>query len=113
PEDSRWLLALTGPRVRHSLAGRSRWLEMEEREIGRAIELICSALAGGHFLTRAELGEVLRAAGIALDAQRLGHVVMAAELDGAIISGPRRGKQFTYALLAERAPAARRLDRDE
>jgi hypothetical protein len=32
---------------------------------------------------------------------------MAAELDGAIISGPRRGKQHTYALLAERAPGAR------
>ncbi len=30
-----------------------------------------------------------------------------------IVSGPRRGKQFTYALLDERAPAAGRLERDE
>ena len=38
---------------------------------------------------------------------------MHAELEGVICSGPRRGKQFTYALVAERAPNARRLSRDE
>jgi hypothetical protein len=38
---------------------------------------------------------------------------MHAELDGVICSGARRGKQFTYALLEERAPQARILDRDE
>jgi hypothetical protein len=39
--------------------------------------------------------------------------MMGAELDGVICSGARRGKQFTYALLDERAPQARRLARDE
>ena len=39
--------------------------------------------------------------------------MMSAELDQVICSGPRRGKQFTYALLAERAPRARVLPRDE
>jgi len=34
-------------------------------------------------------------------------------LDGIVCSGPRRGKQFTYALLAERAPTAQTLPRDE
>ncbi len=29
---------------------------------------------------------------------------MHAELEGVICSGPRRGRQFTYALIAERAP---------
>jgi len=38
---------------------------------------------------------------------------MHAELEGVICSGPCRGKQFTYALLAERTPAAHRLSRDE
>ena len=38
---------------------------------------------------------------------------MYAELEGVICSGPRRGKKFTYALIAERAPGARRLSRDE
>jgi hypothetical protein len=34
-------------------------------------------------------------------------------LDGIVCSGARRGKQFTYALLDERAPQARTLDSDE
>jgi hypothetical protein len=38
---------------------------------------------------------------------------MSAELDQVICSGPRRGKQFTYALLSERAPRASLLPRDE
>jgi hypothetical protein len=38
---------------------------------------------------------------------------MNAELDGLICSGPMRGKQFTYALLEERAPKAPPLSRDE
>jgi hypothetical protein len=39
--------------------------------------------------------------------------MMRAELDALVTSGPRRGKQFTYALLDERAPAARTLAREE
>jgi hypothetical protein len=38
---------------------------------------------------------------------------MHAELDGVICSGPRRGKQFTYALLDERVPATKPLDREQ
>jgi hypothetical protein len=39
--------------------------------------------------------------------------MMRAELDALICSGARRGKQFTYALLEERTPGARTLDRDD
>lgn len=38
---------------------------------------------------------------------------MRAELDGIICSGPRQGKQFTYALLDERVPPAKILERQE
>ena len=38
---------------------------------------------------------------------------MRAELDGVICSGALRGKQHTYALLDERAPHARSLEREE
>ena len=37
---------------------------------------------------------------------------MHAELEGLICSGPRVGKQFTYALIDERVPPARPLDRE-
>src|SRR5690606_10172931 len=60
-----------------------------------------------------EIGEALRAAGIATDGLRLGLLMMRAELDAVICSGPRRGKQLTYALLDEVAQDAKRLPRDE
>ncbi|MEX2458482.1 MAG: crosslink repair DNA glycosylase YcaQ family protein, partial [Actinomycetota bacterium] len=41
------------------------------------------------------------------------YMLMRAELDSVICSGPRRGKQHTFALLEDRAPDARRLDPDE
>ena len=72
------------------------------------------ALQGGRQLTREELRGVLKKAGIATnDGQRMGHIMMRAELDGIVCSGPRRGKQFTYALLEERAPRVQALARDE
>ena len=61
--------------------------------------------------TRDELRDTLEKAGIAADnGQRLAYIVMHAELDGLICSGPRRGKQFTYALLDERVPACRHVE---
>jgi hypothetical protein len=111
PEDIRWLLELTGPRIVRGLAGRYRQLEIDDGVVARATEAFTSALAGGRHLTRAELGDVLRAAGISPEGQRLPHLLTAAELSGVIASGPRRGKQHTYALLDERAPGARHLDR--
>ncbi len=113
PEDIGWLLALTGPRVRAGLVARYRRLELDEKVAARAETLFTAALAGGSHLTRGELGEVLSADRISPDGQRLPHLIMRAELDALIASGPRRGKQFTYALLEERVAKPRALDRDE
>src|SRR5216684_4448978 len=113
PEDIGWLLALTGPRVRAGLVARYRRLELDDKVAARAETLFTAALAGGSHLTRGELGEVLSADRISPDGQRLPHLIMRAELDALIASGPRRGKQFTYALLEERVAKPRALDRDE
>jgi len=113
PEDIAWLLALTGPRIRAGLVARNRELEIDDKVAARAEALFTAALTGGRHLTRAELGEVLRAGRITPEGQRLPHLLMRAELDAVIASGPRRGKQFTYALLEERAPRGRVRDRDE
>jgi hypothetical protein len=112
PGDIRWLLALTAPRIRAGIAGRLRELELDAATITRAETAFTTALAGGRRLTRPELGEVLRAAGIAPDGQRLPHLIMAAELDALIVSGPRRRHEFTYALFDERVPSAPTLDRE-
>lgn len=113
PEDARWLLELTSPRIRAGLRGRHRQLALSHYDISQAAELFRRALQGGRHLTRAELGQVLRSAGIAPDGQRLPHLLLCAELDAVIISGPRRGKQFTWVLFEERVTNSRPLEAEE
>src|SRR5918911_5436628 len=76
PEDIRWLLELTGPRVRRGLAARWRQLEIDAGVVARASAAFRAALTGGRHLTRPELGTVLRAARIAPDGQRPPHLLM-------------------------------------
>ena len=113
PEDIRWLLALTAPRVHALNATYYRKLELDDALLARSQAALANALQGGQQLTRAELGSALAQAGIVAEGLRLGYIAMRAELDALVCSGARRGKQFTYALLEERAPLSRTLDRDE
>lgn len=114
PVDVRWLFALTAPRVYQALAYYNRKLELDDAMFRRTNAVLANALQGGKQLTRDELVFALQQAGIVTEGvQRVTHIMMRAELDGVICSGARRGKQFTYALLAERAPQARMLARDE
>jgi hypothetical protein len=113
PTDIRWLLALTAPRIKAGLAYRHRQLELETRTLRRAGAAIGKALLDGVPRTRDELREVLTHVGVrSLVVERMTHIMAMAELDGIVCSGPRKGKQFTYALLDDRAPPGRTLDRD-
>src|SRR5438270_2674002 len=112
--DIRWLLALTAPRVHAANAYWYRRVGVDETTVGHSMDVLANALQGGKQLTRDELASALKLAGIVTEGeQRVTYIVMRAELDGLICSGARRGKQFTYALLAERAPHPRMLARDE
>jgi hypothetical protein len=114
PADIRWMLALTAPRVSAAMAHYNRRLELDTAVFRRSNAALTRALRDGKQLTRAELATVLQRARVKVDGtQRLGHLMMQAELDGVICSGARRGKQFTYALLDERVPPLAPLDRDE
>ena len=114
PADIRWMLALTAPRVNAANAYHYRRLELDDAIFTRSNAALANALQGGKQLTRPELVSVLKLAGIATDdLLRFTYIMMRAELSGIVCSGARRGKQFTYALLDERAPQARTLDRDE
>ncbi|HET6361293.1 MAG TPA: winged helix DNA-binding domain-containing protein [Gemmatimonadota bacterium] len=113
PADIRWLLALTAPRVKAGLAYRHKQLELDARTLRRAGAAIGKSLLDGVPRTRDELREVLTQAGIrSLGVERMTHIMALAELDGIVCSGPRKGKQFTYALLDDRAPHRRTLARD-
>jgi hypothetical protein len=113
PADIRWMLALSAPRVHAAMAYYCRQHDLDARTFARARPAIQRALKGGTSLTRAELAAALKRAGIDASGVRLGLLVMHEELDGIICSGPRRGKQFTYALLEERVPPAPVLSRNE
>lgn len=113
PADIRWMLALTAPRLHTQLAGRHRRLELDGRLIARTARIIARALTDGTHLTRAEIQSVLEAEGIELKNDRLGHVMMQLEFDALVCSGAPKGRQHTYALLDERAPNSRAIDRDE
>jgi len=113
PQDIRWMLALTAPRVLALLAFLDRQLTVDQSLIKQTNTILAKALEGGKQSTRAEIGSVLQKNGVQTNGLRLGHIVMHAELDGIICSGARKGKQFTYALLEERAPQAKTLEHEE
>ncbi len=114
PADIRWLLALTAPRVHAAHAAMYRRLELDSATLKRGYKALIKVLRDGKYLTRDELRAALHTAGIAADnGQRLAYIVMSAELDTLICSGPRRGKQFTYALLEEWVPPGKTPKRDE
>ena len=114
PADIRWMLALTGPRIKATLRHYDRDLGVESPVIRAAQKVMSKALRDENYLTRGELAERMTKAGIRTDGtERLARLVMHAELDGLICNGPRRGKQFTYALLEERVPSAKEMDREE
>jgi hypothetical protein len=112
PDDIRWVLALSAPRVRAASAYYHRQAGLTPTIFKKSCAIIHRALEGGQFMTRAEIAARFRRYRIPADGLKLAYLVMHAELDGLICSGPRRANQFTYALLDERAPRGRMLDRD-
>lgn len=102
--DLRWLLDLTSSRVLSAIATSTRDRGLDATTIDRSLTLIGEEL-GGRALTRAALGERLAKRGIAdPSGERLGAIMMHAELFGLVCSGPTVGKQQTYALIDERVP---------
>lgn len=109
PEDIDWILAVAGPREVAEAARRHRQLELDEATFRRSAAAIEKALRAAECLTRDEIRAVLERARVSTEGQRFAHLLARAELDGLIVSGPRR----TYAALARRASAPkRRMGRD-
>jgi hypothetical protein len=113
PANIRWILQLSAPRVNALNATYYRRLGLDEAVFARSRAALVKALQGGKQLPRAEIASVLQGAGIATHGPlRLPYILMRAELDGIICSGARQGRQFTYALLDERAPQTAELERE-
>ena len=113
PQDIRWLVDLTAPGMRRPLRQLQRQLEVDDARLAVSAEVITAALSGGMHLTREELRTRLQDAGLRADGQRLGVMLMYAESETLICSGALRDKEQTYALVDERAPGGKPLERQE
>ncbi|HSW87802.1 MAG TPA: winged helix DNA-binding domain-containing protein [Candidatus Saccharimonadales bacterium] len=113
PEDIRWMLELTAPRVHALSAYYYHKLGLNEEIFKKSNKTIVKALIGGKQLTRSELVDILKEA--ELPTEGLSHLFLIgyAELERIICNGPRKGKQFTYMLLDERVPQIKARKRDE
>lgn len=113
PEDIRWLIELTSPRIRKAMAYYDKELELDSTLYRKCNDLIGKALTGGHHLTRLALNDLLQNNGISLNGRQMAQVMINAEMDCVVCSGKREGKQFTYALFDERALNSKSIDKDE
>lgn len=115
PEDIRWMLKLTAPRIKASAKSMHKKMGLDDAILKRSKNILTKALEQHQQLTRNEIKLLLQKGKLKTDDMRLVFYLLDAELDGVICSGPRQGKQFTYALLDKRAPRAKALalDRDD
>lgn len=114
PEDIRWMLALTGPRVLQKNQTTSQRLGLDGRTLARTMTILQRTLEGGRAADRATLRTALARGRIVADeSQRFAYIMMHAELQGLVCSGPRRGKQQTHALLDERVAPVPARTRDD
>jgi hypothetical protein len=104
PDDARWLLELTAPRVARTMASTEKAWGLSDPTA--MIDAAVAAVVAGP-RTRDEIAAVLVEQGLlAADAPgiELTHALMHAELRRLLISGPRSGGRHTYATFESRTP---------
>jgi hypothetical protein len=104
PEDIRWILQLTAARTHQGNSYYYRKCELTPEIFAKSNAILREVLASSNFKTRAELKTELEQVSIDTSDLRLTYLLAYAEIEGVICSGPRRGKQQTFALLDERVP---------
>lgn len=111
--DLRWLLKLTAPRIKVAIRSRHKQLGITDEVVSKSNAVITNALDSGDHLIREALVEALEKAGFENKDNMASHLLLRAELEGLICSGPSRGNQHTYALLDERVPEMDLPDKGE
>lgn len=112
-DDVKWMLALTAPHLHRSMKGRHQALGLTDSIFKRSSAIIEKSLAKNIFMTRPELVAALNSNKIKPDPLQMIHIMFNTELNGIVCNGPMRGKQFTYALLEERVPRPKILNKEE
>jgi hypothetical protein len=112
-DDIRWMLAIAAPRVIAANGSMYRKYNIDDKLFTTSFKVIEKVLGDNNYATRDAIREELKKKNIEGDSVYMSCIMMQAELTGLICSGPRQGNQFTYALIEERAPNAKQLNREE
>lgn len=91
PEDLRWLLTLTAPRIHQKAAPYYRKFGLTPQVLQKLATKLGKELAKKRACTRGELAKIAGFSG-----EKLGHALLYVELEQVICSGPKVGKQLTY-----------------
>lgn len=114
PDDIVWLTELTAPRVHKSFIRsqqQGEGITNQQRE--RMVDVVVGAIETEGALTRSEVQARLSEAGHPASGPAATLAMGIAETSALVCSGPRRDGEQTYALVSDRAPGARRLDRPD
>jgi hypothetical protein len=112
-QDIRLVLQVTAKRVHQANAFMYRSLDLDTHRLDRFAGFVGDLLAGGNHMTRNEIRATLPAGWAEEKGFQMAYLMMYAELEGVVVSGPRRGNQYTYALVDERVPPAPERSDDE
>jgi Winged helix DNA-binding domain len=111
-EDYPWLHALTTPPLLTSAARRLRQEGVSVEEADRGVETIEKELADEGPLTRVQLRERLRSAGMGTEGQALVHLLFLTTLRGIAIRGPMTGNEHAYVLVRDWLGEQKPVDRE-
>jgi hypothetical protein len=112
-EDIYWMLDLTSPQIKSAMNARHDHLEISKTLLIKSFSIIEQLLLKQGEITREDLTKEFHHAKIRTDDNRLAHLLLCAELEGLVCSGPVKNNKPTYALLEERVPQKKVLARDE
>ena len=110
-EDVVWMIEVTAPRVQKVME--QQLTELKGRALDRARAAVLDSLAAGGDLTRNQLAAALADRGVPVTGHLLMILLGHLELKTLICSGRPAEGEHTYALMSDRVPAPRRLDRPE
>lgn len=111
--DIQWMLALTAPGIKSGMNSRLQQLELDTKTLNRCTELIIGTLKENPYQTREQLMQLIQRENISTDLNRSSHILMHAELEGLICSGPLAEDKPTYALLEHIVTTPTRLTHEE
>ncbi|MDR3206129.1 MAG: winged helix DNA-binding domain-containing protein [Candidatus Methanoplasma sp.] len=111
-KDIRWITELTAPQIKRVISGYESMRGMDESTFSAAFRVLRDELSSGP-QARDVLSKKLESAGISVKDGRMPMIMMRAELECMVCSGPRMGKQFSYSLTEQAAPSAESRGRED